>query len=163
MPYVHLLWNSSTMWLPFRKYGVRLWGRVRFWRGARVVTRMTPKTLYTRSNSLLMCFGVSFHEQCIVPLTSAFEDSVHQLQASGLAVLWRQFVLLQWLEILSTNRAEAASRLLPISKFIQNDCFATRNIVFVIVPVVNKKDNCGCSIGAWKLWKNIEHLGSADF
>lgn len=26
-----------------------------------------------------MCFGVSFHKQRIVPLTSAFEDSVHQL------------------------------------------------------------------------------------
>lgn len=44
------------------------------------MTRMTPSTLITRSNSLLMCFGVSFHRQCIVPLTSAFEDSVHQLQ-----------------------------------------------------------------------------------
>lgn len=77
IPYAHLLWNSSTMWLPFRKYGVRLWGRVRFWRGARVVTRMTPKTLYTRRNSLLMCFRVSFHEHCIVPLTSAFEDCIH--------------------------------------------------------------------------------------
>lgn len=80
MPYVHLLWEPSTMWLPFRKYGVRLWRRVRFWRGARVVTRMTLNTLRTRSNSLLMCFGVSFHGHGIVALTSAFEHSVHQLQ-----------------------------------------------------------------------------------
>lgn len=83
MPYVHLLWTPSTMWLPFRKYGVRLWRRVRFWRGARIVTRMTPNALYTRSNSLLMCFGVPFHGKSIVPLTSALEDSVHQLQRNS--------------------------------------------------------------------------------
>lgn len=80
MPYVQLLWTPSTMWLSFTKYRVRLRRRVRFWRGARVVTGMTLKTLYTKTNSLLMCFGVSFHKQCIVHLTSSFEASVHQLQ-----------------------------------------------------------------------------------
>lgn len=74
------------------------------------MTRMTPKTLYSRSNSLLMCFGVSFHEPRIVPPTSAFEDSVHQLQASGIAVPSRQFLFLWRLETLSTNRHAGGSR-----------------------------------------------------
>jgi len=93
MPYVHLLWKPSTMWLPFRKYGVRLWRRVRFWRGARIVTRMTPNTLYTRSNSLLMCVGVPFHSHRFVPLASSLEHSVHQLQWSR--VPWTQRVFLK--------------------------------------------------------------------
>lgn len=135
MPYVHLLWNSSTMWLPLRKYGVRLWGRVRFWRGARVVTRMTPKTLYSRSNSLLMCFGVSFHETRIVPPTSAFEDSVHQLQASGIAVPSRQFVFLWRLETLSTNRPAGGSRVPSNLGLMCHVSFCRlspkRNIVFI--------------------------------
>lgn len=80
MPYVHLLWDPQQCdWL-LETAECAFWRHVRLWKGARVVTSMTPNTLYTRTNSLLMCFGVSFHRRRIVRLTPAFEGSVHQLQ-----------------------------------------------------------------------------------
>lgn len=99
------------------------------------MTRMTPKTLYSRSNSLLMCFGVPFHEPRFVPPTSAFEDSVHQLQASGIAVPSRQFVSLCRLETVSTNRpADCESRPFefgPMRRVSFCGLSPKRNIVFI--------------------------------
>lgn len=107
---------------------------MRFWRGARVVTRMTLNTLYTRSNSLLMCFGVSFHKQCFVPLTSSFEDSVHQLRWNSCPM--ETVCLSVKIDILCTNRAVAASCILSPLNPIMNDFFLSSDRLFIMPHLV---------------------------
>lgn len=69
---------------------------MRLWRGARVVTSVTQNTLYTRTNSLLMCFPFTA-EHCRA--RCAPEDGVQQLQWSGGAVdALRLFVNMETLD-----------------------------------------------------------------